>query len=333
MGGVTFRLAVIGSGFMGNLHAKNAFFHPVVELVAVQDIEFERAERLASVARTIAVKDVAEILEDESVDGVIIASSTDTHVEYLTRAVAAGKAVYCEKPIALNYSDAERAVDEINGSSAPVMIGFNRRFDPSHLALKAAIDEGRVGKVEIIQLTSRGPQPPTIEYARVSGGQMRDQTVHFFDLLRWLTGDEPVEIYAMGATLIVSAIADLGDVDTSIVTLRMASGALCQIDCSRRTNYGYDERVEVFGSDGLAESRRQNFRSFSLYQGASIVGDGLHYGWANRLEESYYGALDAFVACGRGLSAPSPSIVDGLRAQFLAEKARESLEHHCPIRF
>jgi myo-inositol 2-dehydrogenase/D-chiro-inositol 1-dehydrogenase len=166
----------------------------------------------------------------------------------------------------------------------------------------------------------------------VSGGQMRDQTIHFFDLLRWLTGDEPVEIYAIGAALVSAAIGEAGDVDTSIVSLRMASGALCQIDSSRRTAYGYDERIEVFGSEGLVESRRQNFREMALYKGRTVIEDGLHPGWFERIEASYYQALDAFVTSVDNGITPSPSLDDGLKAQFIADKATECLKTGRPVK-
>ena len=161
---------------------------------------------------------------------------------------------------------------------------------------------------------------------------MRDQTIHFFDLLRWLTKDEPVEVYALGAALVDPAIGEAGDVDTSIVSLRMASGALCQIDSSRRTAYGYDERVEVFGSEGMVESARQNFRRLSLYQGRQIHMDGLHPGWFERIEQSYYEAIDAFVKSVEKGTAPSPSLEDGLKAQLIADQATESMRTGRPIK-
>jgi myo-inositol 2-dehydrogenase / D-chiro-inositol 1-dehydrogenase len=263
---------------------------------------------------------------------VVIATPTNTHVEYLTRAANAGKAIYCEKPIGLDYGEAEKAVTAVRQTGVPVMLGFNRRFDASHAAVKQAVEKGEVGKVEIIQLTSRGPQPPTIEYVKVSGGQMRDQTIHFFDLLRWLTNDEPVEVYAIGGALVSAAIGQAGDVDTSIVSIRMASGALCQIDSSRRTAYGYDERIEVFGSEGMAESRRQNFRGMSLYKGQTVTEDGLHAGWFERIESSYYQALDAFLTSVRKGTAPSPSLEDGLKAQLIADKATECLKTGRPAK-
>jgi myo-inositol 2-dehydrogenase / D-chiro-inositol 1-dehydrogenase len=326
------KIAVIGTGFIGTVHAKNVARHPGAELVAVNDSNVEFAKKAAAATGAQAVADVAEIFENKNIDAVVIATPTNTHVEYLTRAAGAGKAIYCEKPIGLDYQEAEKAVSAVKETGVAVMLGFNRRFDASHAALKRAVEKGEVGKIEIVQLTNRGPQPPSIEYVKVSGGQMRDQTIHFFDLLRWLTGDEPVEIYAIGAALVSAAIGEAGDVDTSIVSLRMASGALCQIDSSRRTAYGYDERIEVFGSEGLVESRRQNFREMALYKGRTVIEDGLHPGWFERIEASYYQALDAFVTSVDNGIAPSPSLDDGLKAQFIADKATECLKTGRPVK-
>src|SRR6516164_10028194 len=320
------KVAVIGTGFIGSVHAKNIARHPGTELVAVSDANVEFAKKIATATSAKAVADIEEIFNNRDIQAVLIATPTNTHVDYLKRAANAGKAIYCEKPIGLDYEEAEQAVRVIRTANVPVMLGFNRRFDASHAAVKEAVDRVDVGKIEIVQLTSRGPKPPPISYVKVSGGQLRDQTVHFFDLLRWLTSDEPVEVYALGAALVDPAIGEAGDVDTSIVSIRMASGALCQIDSSRRAAYGYDERLEVFGSEGMAESVRQAFRGLSLYKGQQIVRDGLHPGWFERIEESYYEAIDAFLESIEKGTPPSPSLEDGLRAQLIADKATESMK-------
>src|ERR1700741_952633 len=165
------KVAVIGTGFIGSVHAKNFARHAGAE------------------------SDVEKVFSNKDIQAVLIATSTNTHAEFLRRAAEARKAVYCEKPISLDYEEAEKAVQAVRAAGVPVMLGFNRRFDASHAAVKEAVEQGQVGKVEIVQLTSRGPQPPPISYVKVSGGQLRDQTIHFFDLLRWLTKDEPVEVY------------------------------------------------------------------------------------------------------------------------------------------
>ena len=326
------KVAVIGTGFIGSVHARNLARHPGVELVAVSDANIEFAKKIAATTGAKAVSDVAEVFNDKDVHAVLIATPTDTHVDYLERAAEAGKAIYCEKPIGLDYAEAEKAVRTVRAAGVPVMLGFNRRFDASHAAVREAVDRGEVGKVEIVQLTSRGPKPPPIAYVKVSGGQLRDQTIHFFDLLCWLTKDEPVEVYAIGVALVDPAIGEAGDVDTSIVSLRLASGALCQIDSSRRAAYGYDERIEVFGSEGMVESARQNFRRLSLYKGRQIHMDGLHPGWFERIEQSYYEAIDAFVKSVETGTAPSPSLEDGLKAQLIADKATESMKTGRPIK-
>jgi myo-inositol 2-dehydrogenase / D-chiro-inositol 1-dehydrogenase len=326
------KVAVIGTGFIGSVHTKNIARHPGAELVAVSDANIEAAKKIAATTGAKAVTDIAEIFNNEEIQVVFIATPTDTHVDYLKRAAHAGKAIYCEKPIGLDYKEAEQAVRTVSATGVPVMLGFNRRFDASHAAVKQAVDRGDIGKVEIVQLTSRGPKPPPISYVKVSGGQLRDQTIHFFDLLRWLTGDEPVEVYAIGAVLVDRAIGEAGDVDTSIVSIRMNSGALCQIDSSRRAAYGYDERLEVFGSEGLAESERQSFRGVSVYKGHHILRDGLHPGWFERIEQSYYEAIDAFFRSIEKGTRPSPSLEDGLKAQLIADKAMESMKTGQPIK-
>ena len=326
------KVAVVGTGFIGSVHAKNIARHPGAELVAVSDPNIEAAKKIAATTGAKVVADITEILNNESIQAVLIATPTDTHVDYLKRAANAGKAIYCEKPIGLDYAEAKQAVRTVSAAGVPVMLGFNRRFDASHAAVKQAVDRGDVGKVEIVQLTSRGPKPPPISYVKVSGGQLRDQTIHFFDLLRWLTNDEPVEVYAIGAALVDPAIGEAGDVDTSIVSIRMDSGAFCQIDSSRRAAYGYDERVEVFGSEGLVESQRQSFRGVSLYKGQQIFKDGLHPGWFERIEQSYYEAIDAFFRSIEKGTPPSPSLEDGLKAQLIADKATESMKSGQPVR-
>jgi myo-inositol 2-dehydrogenase / D-chiro-inositol 1-dehydrogenase len=326
------KVAVIGTGFIGSVHAKNIARHPGAELAAVSDANIEFAKKIAVATGARAVSDVAEVFSNKDIQAVLVATPTDTHVDYLRRAAEAGKAIYCEKPIGLDYDEAEKAVRAVRAAGVSAMLGFNRRFDASHAAVKEAVDRGEVGNVEIVQLTARGDKPPPISYIKTSGGQLRDQTIHFFDLLRWLTNDEPVEVYAIGAALVDPAIGEAGDVDTLIVSLRMASGALCQINNSRRAAYGYDEKIEVFGSEGMAESTRQNFRGLSLYKGRQILSDGLHPAWFERIEQSYYDAIDAFLKSVEKGIRPSPTLEDGLKAQLIADKATESIKTGQPIK-
>ncbi|HMD80053.1 MAG TPA: Gfo/Idh/MocA family oxidoreductase, partial [Anaerolineales bacterium] len=176
------------------------------------------------------------------------------------------------------------------------------------------------------------PKPPALSYIKVSGGQYRDQTIHFFDMLRWLSDEDPIEVYAAGASLVDPAIGEAGDVDTSMLILKFPSGALCHINCSRRADYGYDERVELFGSKGMALSRRKPRREVTLYKGTSIVSDGLHAGWFERMEPTFYQALDALIKTIEGEQVEYPTLTDGLKAQIIAEAAVESLRLNQPVK-
>jgi myo-inositol 2-dehydrogenase / D-chiro-inositol 1-dehydrogenase len=326
------RFALIGAGFIGTAHARNLASHPGVELSAVHDADAARAADLAGRYGARAATDVDAVLSSPEIDAVLIASSTDTHADFIERAAAAGKAILCEKPIDLDIDRASRAVAAAGDAGVPAMVDFNRRFDESHAALHDSVAAGDVGAVEMVQMTCRTPVLPPLEYIRVSGGQMADQTVHFFDLLRWVTGDEPVEVFAMGSALADPRIADLGDVDTSVVVLRMRGGALAQIDSARRTGYGYDERIEVLGAKGMVESRRHRYRGVSRYVGDKVIQDGLHPGWYERMQASYFNALSAFVDVLERGDTPVPSLNDGLKAQLIAAAATESLRSGAPVK-
>src|SRR6266702_613050 len=306
------KFALFGAGFIGKVHANNIAAHPRAKLQYVYDIYTEAAEQLASRLGAKTAESPEEIWAANDVDAVLIASSTNTHADLLSRAIQARKPAYCEKPIDLNMERVKAVVQEAHHSSVPIMIGFSRRFDPNHLGVREAIQNGTIGKV--------------------SGGQLRDQTIHFFDLVCWLADEAPVEVYATGAALVDPAIGEAGDVDTSMVILKMPDGALCHIDSSRRTTYVYDERIEVFGSKGMVQSRRKPSREVSLYTGTKVISDGLHPGWFERFESSFALALDAFISALEGKKVSYPTLMDGLRAQIIAEAAVESLHKNQPVK-
>jgi len=326
------RFGVIGAGFIGSVHAENIAAHPRAELVSIYDIEPDRARAVADKNGARVADSADALLSGSNIDAVLIASSTPTHVTYLKAAARAGKAIFCEKPIDIDWSRTQEAAVALKASTVPIMMGFNRRFDANYAELQRQVIEGAVGKIEIVLMTHRGPALPPIELLRVCGGHYRDSGVHFFDLLRWITDDEPDEIFVYGACLVDPAVAKLGDADTSVISLRLSQGALCHIDCSRRTAYGYDERIEVFGSGGMIESRRKRRRDVSLYQGSNIIEDGLYPGWFERIKESYVLELDAFIQALEQGATPSPSLDDGLIAQAIAEAATESFKSGRPIR-
>lgn len=318
------RFALIGCGFIGQVHAANLARHPGVELALVCDIDAARAAALAEQFGARAAS-VPQALSSKAIDAVLIASATPTHAPLLEQAVLAGKAVYCEKPIDLSLSRAREVVASISPLQVPVTVGFNRRFDRSHAQLKAQLQQGVIGRSELIQMVCRASELPPLSYLQASGGQMRDQAIHFFDLLRWLTEDEVVTVGALGAALAMPAIRDI-DVDTSVLIMRLQQGALAQLDNARRTAYGYDERISVMGSLGMLASESQAVRGATLYQGQHIRQPGLYADWFSRVQETYYSHLDAFVRhLGGEKVAALPGLIDGLRAQAIAEAAQLSL--------
>lgn len=318
------RFALIGSGFIGQVHAANLAAHPGVELALVCDIDASRAQAVAQRYGAKAAS-VQQALSSDGIDAVLIASATPTHAELLEQAVLAGKAVYCEKPIDLSLQRAREVVEKITPVQVPVTVGFNRRFDQSHQQLKSQLKQGLIGRTELIQMVCRASELPPISYLQASGGQMRDQAIHFFDLLRWLTEDEVSTVGALGAALAMPEIRDF-DVDTSVLIMRMQQGALAQLDNTRRTAYGYDERISVMGSEGMLASESQSARGATLYQGKGITQPGLYADWFSRVKETYYTHLDAFVRHIGGEKIEGlPGLIDGLRAQAIAEAAQLSL--------
>jgi myo-inositol 2-dehydrogenase/D-chiro-inositol 1-dehydrogenase len=321
------RIALLGAGFIGSVHAANLAANPDVDFALVYDLAPERARAVAAAHGARAAHDLAEVFDSGIVDAVLVASCTDTHAEHLRRAADAGLAVFCEKPIDLDLSRAAATVEYVRRRGVVAAVDFNRRFDRDYAELRRAVEAGEAGDVELVQLSTRGPALPPLPYIAVSGGQLRDQTIHFFDLARWITGLDPVEVFAAGSTLVDPRLADYADVDTSVVTLRLPTGALVQIDSARRSAYGYDERIEVFGSRGMLEARRHRTGSVSRYTAGRVVDDGLPAGWFERVRPTYAAALAAFVAdLTRATTAPTaPTLDDGLKAQAIAEAATRSL--------
>lgn len=324
------RFALIGAGFIGSVHAHSLAAHPDVDFRYVYDVDPARAARLAAAHGARPARSLEEAFDPAEVDAVFIASSTDTHAAHLRCAADAGIAALVEKPIDLDLAQAKDVVAHVEAAGIPAMVDFNRRFDRDHDALKRVVDSGELGEIALMQLTSRGPSLPPIEYLKVSGGQMRDQTVHFFDLARWITGADPVEVHVMGSALSDPRVAEIGDVDTSIATLRLPGGALVQIDSVRHTGYGYDERIEVLGSAGMAESGRMRAGNVTRFLGSTATSDGLHAGWFERVQPTYAAALAAFVAALDENAPPPATLDDGLRAQAIAEAATLSLQTGLP---
>ncbi|KAA0093126.1 oxidoreductase [Mycolicibacterium sp. P1-18] len=319
------RFALVGAGFIGGVHAANLAAHPDVDFALVYDVDPIRAEAVAAQHRCRVAADLAEVFDPHAVDAILIASSTDTHAEHLRAAAAAGIPVLCEKPVDLNLARAVEVVGYVRDRGVTAMVDFNRRFDRDYAELQRVVSSGAVGDVHLIQMTTRGPVLPPLAYIAVSGGQMRDQTVHFFDLVRWISGLDPESVFATGSTMVEPRLADHRDVDLSAVTLRLPGGALVQIDSARQIGYGYDERIEVLGSTGMVEARRHRSGAVVRYGAGQVVENGLHAGWFERVAPSYSAALDHFVEALRDGSPVGPDLGEALKAQAVAEAATRSL--------
>ncbi|MBQ7262401.1 MAG: inositol 2-dehydrogenase, partial [Synergistaceae bacterium] len=256
------RIGVIGAGRIGKLHAANlATRVPGAELAAISDVYEPAAETLAKELGVPAYgSDYHAILKDATIDAVFVCSSTDTHSQVSIDAARAGKAIFCEKPIDHDLDKIRAVLDEVEGAGVKYQVGFNRRFDRNFMRVRAAVQDGEIGAPHIVKITSRDPEAPPIPYVKVSGGMFVDMTIHDFDMARYLSGSEPVEVSAFGACLVDPMIGQVGDVDTCVITMRFANGALGVIDNSRQAVYGYDQRVEVFGSKGciMADNETPN---------------------------------------------------------------------------
>ena len=319
-----------GAGRIGAIHAANIARHPGARLRCVVDVDVAAAARLAE-RHGAAVGEAAAALADPAVDAVLIASSTDTHAGLIEAAARAGKPVLCEKPIDLDRARVEACLAVAAQAGVPLMIGFNRRFDPNFARLQAQLAAGRIGRLEILAITSRDPAPPPPAYVAVSGGLFRDMMIHDLDMARWLLGEEPVELYAAASCLVDPAIGAAGDVDSAVVTLKAASGALCQISNSRRASYGYDQRIEAHGTAGMlrADNVRESTVEFAGADGV-VAEKPLHF-FLERYAEAYRRELDHFIAALASGEAPLPGGQDGLRALVLADAAAESARSGRPV--
>jgi myo-inositol 2-dehydrogenase/D-chiro-inositol 1-dehydrogenase len=319
-----------GAGRIGAIHAANIARHSEARLAAVVDVDADMAARLAGRHGAVVISREAA-LADPAMDAVVIASSTDTHADLVEAAARAGKAIFCEKPLDLDRARATGCVAVAEKCGVPLMVGFNRRFDPNFARLAEQLRSGRIGRVELLSITSRDPAPPPLSYVRVSGGLFRDMMIHDFDMACWLLDEEPVEVFAAASVLVDPAIGEAGDVDTAVVTLRTRSGALCQISNSRRAAYGYDQRIEAFGSLGALRAENVVETTVSFAGADGIVSDKPLHFFLERYAEAYRRELDHFIEAISTGSTPLTGGIDGIRALALADAAIESARTHHPI--
>ncbi|SCB44145.1 inositol 2-dehydrogenase [Rhizobium multihospitium] len=324
------KVGLLGAGRIAGVHATAISGHLGSTLVAVSDINTTAAEKIAGQYGA-EVRDTAAILADSSIDAVLIATSTDTHSDLIERATAAGKAVLCEKPVDLSLARALACQKAVAATGRPVMIGFNRRFDPNFSALKEAVDAGEIGKAELLSITSFDPAPPPVAYIKVSGGLFRDMMIHDFDMANFIMGAAPVTVTAVGSSIVDPAIGEAGDVDAAVVTLTYADGRIAVIKNSRRAVYGYDQRVELLGSEGLLQAHNmlENTVVKSTTQG--VTGAKPTYFFLERYMPAYAAEWAAFVDAVTGHKIVPVTLADGVAALAMAEAATLSVKTGAPV--
>ena len=327
------KIAVIGTGRMGSVHARNiARQIPEAELVAVCDIRLEVAQAVADelgVQRV--VKDYHDLLADREIEAILIASSTNTHAFIMKDVAAAGKHIFCEKPLALELEAIDEALDAVARAGVKLQVGFNRRFDKSYQRVRAIVASGEIGRPCILRITNRDPDFPAMEFLRVSGGLFLDLAIHDFDMIRYQLG-EVEEIYAMGGVLVNPELNEFGDIDTDVIVLKFSNGALGTIDNSRKAVYGYDQRLEVFGSNGTVMANNEAETTVVKGNTDGFLAAKPPYFFMQRYAPCYVEEVRQFVACVRD-DLPTPTNgVDGRAAVVLGYAAWKSLRENRPVK-
>jgi myo-inositol 2-dehydrogenase/D-chiro-inositol 1-dehydrogenase len=318
------RLALFGSGRIGQVHARNIAAHPDIDLVLIADPFIDGARRLAESTGARAVQDPEEVFADTSLDGVIIGSPTSTHVDLISRSVAHGLAVLCEKPIDLDIDTVLSCREQIKDSTVPIMLGFNRRFDPSFAAVRTRVEAEEIGKLEQLTITSRDPEPAPRDYIAGSGGIFRDMTIHDLDMARSFVPNI-VEVSAVASNVFSKDIAELNDFDSAVVTLRGSEGELITITNSRHCAFGYDQRLEAFGPKGMLSAGNVTPTTVRKSGAAGTEeADACLPFFLERYPQAYYAELEAFAQSIRTGSPTSPNFADGVSALVLANAAAES---------
>lgn len=330
------KIGIIGAGRIGKVHLQSITYHvknACVKAVADPFMNEETEKFIRDLGVQKVCKDYKEILEDSEIDAVLVCSSTDTHASISIEAIEAGKHVFCEKPVDHSLDRIQAVADALDAHpGCKFQVGFNRRFDHNFAAVRKAYDEGRIGEAHILKITSRDPEPPNPAYIKVSGGMFLDMTIHDFDMACFLTNSDVEEVYVQSAVLVDPAIGEQGDVDTAIITMKMANGALAVIDNSRRAAYGYDQRAELFGSKGMAATANDTLSSVVISNSQGVTGEKPLFFFLERYMESFAEEMRQFVdACENGTEVPV-GIHAGMQSVKIGLAAKKSVEEHRPVR-
>jgi myo-inositol 2-dehydrogenase / D-chiro-inositol 1-dehydrogenase len=316
-------VAVFGAGRIGKIHAGNVAAQAGVRLKSISDVNHQAATELAA-QHGAQVVDVEQALRDPAIGAVVIASSTDTHADLIQRAAAAGKAIFCEKPVDLTLERAQACAKAVAAAGVTCMIGFQRRFDPTFEALSQRLRAGEIGDPEMLIVTSRDPGAPPVSYLKSSGGIFKDMLIHDFDIFRWILDDEAVSIAATGSCLTDPAIAEAGDIDCTAVTITTRRGRLCQINTSRRAAYGYDQRFEVLGSKGMLQAGNHKPTEVIAATATNVTSDLPEHFFLERYRAAYAREIAHFFAAVSNRTPVRTTIEDGVKALQLAEAAATS---------
>ena len=323
-------LGLLGCGRIGQVHARSLSRIASARLTAVADFVPAAAQSLAD-AHGAEVRSAEDIIAASDIDAVIIATPTSLHYAQIHALAAAGKAIFCEKPIDLSAARAAECQAAVEAADVPFLTAFNRRFDPSFAHLKAQLDAGVIGATEMVVITSRDPSPPPASYIAQSGGLFRDMMIHDLDMARFLLGEEPVELFATGSCLVDPEIGAAGDVDTAAVTLKTATGKIALINNSRRATYGYDQRIEVHGAKGMLRAANQLENLVEVAGATGFTSAPNTDFFLERYEAAYLAEMTAFITAITTKTNPSPNITDGAKAQKLADAAQKSMENNTPV--
>ena len=328
-------VGIIGAGRIGKVHTEsicNYVRNAKIKTVADPFLNEATESWLKSMGVENTSKDYHDILNDPEIDAVLICSSTNTHSPISLEAIAAGKHVFCEKPIDHDLGKIKQVVEALKGSNIKYQVGFNRRHDHNFAAVKQAVVDGKVGDVHIIKITSRDPEPPSAEYAAVSGGMFLDMTIHDFDMVRFLAGCDAEEIYVQSAVLVDPAIGEAGDVDTAVITMKMENGAIAVIDNSRRAAYGYDQRAEVFGSKGMVATANDTLSTAVLSNAEGVTGEKPLYFFLERYMQSFATEVKGFIHAIENDTDTLVGVEDGLKPVLMGIAAQKSVEEHRPVK-
>lgn len=319
----TLNIGLLGCGRIGQVHARGIAQISNAHVFAVSDAVADAANALAEVTGA-QVMSPDEMLSSDQIDAVIIGTPTDTHYDLIHSAAKHGKAIFCEKPIDLSADRIRDCLAVVKQHKVPFFVGFNRRFDPNFAHLVKQVRDGAVGNIELVSIISKDPAPPPVSYIKASGGLFRDMMIHDLDMARFILNEEPIEVHAMGASLVDPAIGDAGDVDTATVMLKTATGKLCQISNSRRASFGYDQRIEVHGSKGMIRAENVYEHTVELANESGFARAPVQHFFLERYEAAYKAELQQFVSTVLDGVAPDPNGEDGLKAQLLADAATEA---------